>query len=141
MARQRKAESAQEGEAVGQPQADSSSQDTLASSEVEHGRKSTWLARFPVWTDAEAGVHLIEDRQNRRMAIKFDEKPGETVRGILKEQHGYRFDGENQLWYKRMNPATPRQDREEAEQLAFSAANLIREEKGLEQKKSFSLAL
>ena len=43
-------------------------------------RKSAWLARFPTWTDAEAGVHLIEDRQNRRMTIKFDEKPSEAVR-------------------------------------------------------------
>ena len=43
-------------------------------------RKSAWLARFGSWSDYEAGLHLIEDRQNRRMTIKFDEKPSEAVR-------------------------------------------------------------
>jgi hypothetical protein len=62
-------------------------------------RKSKWVTRFGSWSDYEAGVHLIEDRQNRLMTIKFDEKPSEAVRKLLKEQHGYRFEPEDQLWY------------------------------------------
>ena len=95
-------------------------------------RKSAWLARFRTWKDAEVGVHLTEDRQNRRMTIKFDEKPSEEVRALLKgERYGFRFDGEDEVWYKKISPAKPRQSRQEAEDLAFQAANLIREEKGL----------
>jgi hypothetical protein len=102
--------------------------------------RSSWQARFPQWGDYDAGVHLIEDRQNKRMMIQFDEKPSEAVRALLKsEEHGYRFDGEDQVWYKKINPGKPIQSRQEAEQLAFQVANLIREEKGLEPKKSFSL--
>jgi hypothetical protein len=41
---------------------------------------------------------------------------------------------------KRINPPTARQSREEAEELAFQVANMIRQEKGLEQKKSFPSA-
>ena len=105
-------------------------------------RKSTWLARFPSWTDPESGVHLTEDRQNRRMTIKFDEKPSEEVRALMKgEQYGFRFDGEDEVWYKKISPAKPRQSRQEAEDLAFQAANLIREEKGLEPKKAFALGM
>jgi hypothetical protein len=105
-------------------------------------RKSTWVARFGYWTDNEAGVRLIEDRQNRQMTIKFVEKPSEAVRTLMKsDERGFRFDPEDQVWYKRINPAKPRQSREEAEQLAFEAANLIRAEKGLEQRKAFSIGM
>jgi hypothetical protein len=102
---------------------------------------SKWATRFSSWADHEAGVHLTEDRQNRRMTIGFDEKPAEAVRKLLKQEYGYKFDGEDQLWYKRINPAKARQGRDEAEELAFKAANLIRQEKGLEPKKAFSLGM
>ena len=68
-------------------------------------RKSTWLARFPSWTDPESGVHLTEDRQNRRMTIKFDEKPSEEVRALMKgEQYGFRFDGEDEVLVQEDQP-------------------------------------
>ena len=141
MARARKTAPAQEGQEVTQPQADVPPTDAPGSAEAPQEHKSKWLARFPSWIDPEAGVRLIEDRQNRRMTVKFDEKPEEKVRKVMKEELRWRFDDENQLWYKKMNPATPRQDREEAEQLAFTVANMIREEKGLPQKQSFSLGM
>ena len=76
------------------------------------------------------------------MTIKFDKKPSEEVRALMKgEQHGYRFDGEDEVWYKKISPAKPRQSRQEAEDLAFQAANIIRAEKGLEPKKAFSLGM
>ena len=57
------------------------------------------------------------------------------------EQYGYRFDGEDEVWYKKISQAKPRQSRQEAEELAFQAANMIREEKGLEPKKAFALGM
>jgi hypothetical protein len=75
------------------------------------------------------------------MTIKFDEKSSEALRKLLKEKHGYRFEPEDQLWYKRINQAKPRQSRQEAEELAFQAANVIRQEKGLEPKQAYGQGL
>jgi hypothetical protein len=132
MARTRAAESPDESENAAQPQADSSSASDTG--------RSQWSSRIGGgWTDAEAGVHLNEDHPNHRMTIKFDEKPSEAVRNVMKKEHGYRFDDEDQLWWKLVNFAKPRQTRQEAEDVAFQVATMIREETGLEQKKSFSL--
>jgi hypothetical protein len=101
--------------------------------------KSKWQSRFPEWIDEQAGVRLVEDRQNRRMTIRFAEKPPEAVRKLAKAEYGFKFDFDDEVWYKRIDPAKPRQSRDEAAELAFNAANLIRQEKGLEQKSSFAL--
>jgi hypothetical protein len=110
--------------------------------EAADAPRSPWQSRFGSWSDDDAGVRLIEDRQNRRMTIKFVEKPPEAVRSAMKDpEYGYRFDGEELVWYKKINAAKPIQARQEAEELAFKVANMIREEKGMEQKKSFAIAL
>jgi hypothetical protein len=108
--------------------------------ETEQGTKTAWAKRFGSWTDNLAGVHLTEDRQNRRMLIQFDEKPSAEVRALLKgEPYGYRFDAEDKAWYKPINPAKPRQVREDADNLFLEVANLIRKEKGLEPHKALSV--
>ena len=158
MVRPKKAQPDQDAEHLAQPQTDHPASEGLSGNETpptasaaaeappageapQDGR-AAWSTRIVgIWTDVEAGVHLREDQTNRRMTIQFDEKPQEGVRRLLKEEHGYRFDGENKLWYKRINPAAARQYRDEAEQLAFEAANLVRQERGLEQKSSFSLGV
>jgi hypothetical protein len=112
-----------------------------AAADAGEPHRSKWLARFNSWADHEVGVRLTEDRQNRRMTIRFEEKPGEAVRKLLKEEYGYRFDGEDAVWHKSINPAKARQSRGEAEELAFKAANLIRQEKGLEQKTAFLIGM
>ncbi|HVS38637.1 MAG TPA: hypothetical protein VMS17_23980 [Gemmataceae bacterium] len=110
--------------------------------EATQERKSTWLARFPAWTDVEAGVHLVEDRQNRRLIIKFDDKPSKEVRAVMKApQYGWRFDDEDVVWHKKIGQAKERQSHHEAEALALRVANMIREEKGLEPKKAFALGV
>ena len=112
------------------------------STEPAQQGKSTWASHFGSWADYEAGVKLIEDRENRRLTIKFDEKPSEAVRGLMKNpERGFRFDPDDQVWYKRLNHAKPGQSRREAEELAFDAANMIRQEKGLQTKKAFSLGM
>jgi hypothetical protein len=101
--------------------------------------KSKWVTRFGSYGDYQAGVRLIEDRKNRRMTIQFEEKPSDAVRAVLKsEEYGYRYDSEDQLWYKAINPAKPRQSREEADELVQKLANMIRQEKGLEPKEAYS---
>lgn len=140
MTRTKRAESTQETEEVTQPQTDAPSADAPGSSAATEAGKSQWTGRIGGgWTDAEAGVHLNEDHANHRLTIKFEEKPSEAIRNVMKKDHGYQFDGEDQLWWKRVNFAKARQVRIEAENVAFQVANMIREERGLEQKQSFSL--
>jgi hypothetical protein len=113
-----------------------------AAADAGEARRSKWLDRFDSWGDHEAGVQVIEDRQNRRMVVKFDEKPSEAILQVVKsEPYSYDYDRENKVWYKKINPATARQARTEADQLGFTVANIIRQEKGLEQKQAFGLGM
>jgi len=124
---------------IKQPLESSSSPETPSSA---GDAPKKWVTQFGSWGDYEAGVRLVEDRQNRRMVITFEEKPSEPVRTLMKsEQYGYRFDPQDKDWYKPINPAKPRQAREEAEDLVLQVTNLIRQEKGLEPRKSFSIAM
>jgi hypothetical protein len=110
--------------------------------DAAEARRSKWLPRFDSWGDHEAGVVVLEDRQNRRMVVKFDDKPSEAVREVMKgEPYGFRFDPDEQLWYKKFSPGIARQARTEADQLGFTVANIIRQEKGLEQKQAFGLGM
>ncbi len=97
-------------------------------------KESTFVKRFGEWTDFETNVGLTEDRQNNRMLIRFGEKPSEAVRTLLKQEYGYKFDPDDQVWYKRIDKAKPRQTRDEAQELAFKVGDMVREEKGLEPK-------
>ncbi len=95
--------------------------------------KSPWQKRFGSFTDNMAGVRLIEDRENKRMMIQFNEKPSDAVRDMMKsEPYQYRYDTEQQVWYKPISPHTPVSSRGEAQELAFKVADLIRSEQGLE---------
>jgi hypothetical protein len=84
-----------------------------------------------------------KDRSAGGQAVTSKGRVGQrkAVRNILKKEHGYQFDGEDQVWWKRVNFAKARQVREETEDVAFQVATLIREEKGPAQKPSFSLGL
>jgi hypothetical protein len=76
------------------------------------------------------------------MAIKFDEKPSQDVRTLIKgDQYGFRFDCEDKVWYKKISKAKLRQSRQEAEDLAAQAANMISNEKGLEPNNAFTLGM
>ena len=96
--------------------------------------KSKWLPRFGIFTDVQAGVHLVEDRANKRMTIQFKDKPSDAVRAVIKgEPYLYRYDGEEKLWFKPIKQSTPAASRAEADELAAKVASMIRTEKGLEQ--------
>jgi hypothetical protein len=97
--------------------------------------KSKWISRFGSFGDYQAGVRMIEDRQNKRMTIQFQDKPSDAVRAVLKsKEHGFRYDPNDKLWYKPIDQAKHIQSRQEADELVFKVANMIRTEKGLEPK-------
>jgi hypothetical protein len=102
-------------------------------SQSEEGQKKRkWAPQFNNFGDYEAGVRVIEDRPNKRMTIQFAEKPSAEVLAVMKsKEYGYSYDIEDKLWYKRINPAKPRQSRAEADELFLKVDNMVREEKGL----------
>jgi len=111
------------------------SEPTAGEPQAADAAKSKWVSRFGSFGDYQAGLRLIEDRQNKRMTIQFQDKPSDAVRAVLKaKEHGFRYDPNDKLWYKPIDQAKPIQSRQEADELVFKVANIIRAEKGLEQK-------
>jgi hypothetical protein len=106
-----------------------------AAEQAVAANNSKWVSRFGSFGDYQAGVRLIEDRQNRRMTIQFQDKPSDAVRALLKsKEHGFRYDPNDKLWYKPIDQAKHIQSRQEADELVYKVANMLRAEKGLEQK-------
>jgi hypothetical protein len=85
---------------------------------------------FGIAGDNEAGVHLYENRQERLMAIKFDEKPSEDVRNCLKEA-GYRWNPRDEVWVHPVRPGTALATRIEADRLYNHVCEMVRQDKGL----------
>ncbi len=101
------------------------------------GRKSERVAvpdPFGIAGDYVAGVHLMESRRDRQMAIKFDEKPGQPVIDKLKEA-GYRWNPAERVWTHPVRQASALSTRIEAERLYQDTREMIRQEKGLETKR------
>jgi hypothetical protein len=86
---------------------------------------------FCIATDAAAGVRLFESRQDRQMAIKFDDKPGQDVIDLLKEE-GYRWNPRDKIWARPVQSSNAMSTRIEAEQLYQEVRSIIRHEKGIE---------
>jgi hypothetical protein len=85
---------------------------------------------FKIATDVLAGVHLAESRRFRRSEISFDEKPSQPVIDKLKES-GFRWNGQDRLWAKRIDAPSALQDRIDAERTYQDVAKMIREERGI----------
>src|ERR1700680_3539914 len=52
---------------------------------------------FGIATDNLAGVRLFESKQDRQMAIKFEDKPSQTVIDTMKDA-GYRWQPADRIW-------------------------------------------
>ena len=52
---------------------------------------------YPFRSDAQTGVVLLEDRQLRRMQLRFDMKPSDEVRQALRDA-GFRWKSQHQAW-------------------------------------------
>ncbi len=86
---------------------------------------------FGIAGDTVAGVRLFENRQDRVMAIKFEEKPGPAVLDMLKDA-GYRWNPRDKVWVYPIREETARATRIEAERLYQEVRGMIRQEKGIE---------
>ncbi len=86
---------------------------------------------FGIATDKVAGVRLFESKQERQMAIKFEEKPSPAVIEMVKEA-GYRWNPAEKIWAHPVRPDSAKTTRIEAEWLYQEVRHLIRQEKGIE---------
>jgi hypothetical protein len=85
---------------------------------------------FKLAGDYLAGVHLYESRQDRQMAIKFDDKPGSHVLDKLKDA-GYRWNAADRIWTHPVRQESAMGTRIDAERLYQEVRQLTRSEKGL----------
>ena len=86
---------------------------------------------FGITTDYLAGVRLFESKQDRQMAIKFEDKPNQTVIDTMKEA-GYRWNPSDRIWAHPVRPESARSTRIEAERLYEQVRKMIRLDKGIE---------
>ena len=99
---------------------------------IEQERRKTIASDpFGIAGDYVAGVRLFESREDRVMAIKFDEKPSPAVLDKLKDA-GYRWNPRDKVWVYPVRPEAARTTRIEAERLYQDVRNMIRQEKGIE---------
>ncbi len=86
---------------------------------------------FGIATDYLAGVRLFESKQDRQMAIKFDEKPSPAVIEKLKDA-GYRWNPTDMIWTHPVRHDSAMTTRIEAERLYQEVRQMVRHEKGIE---------
>jgi hypothetical protein len=100
----------------------------------ERGQKRPAENRIPdpfgIASDYAAGVHLFENRQDRLMVIKFDEKPSPEVLDRLKDS-GFRWNPRDKVWVSPIRPDSARTIRIEAERTYQVVSSMIRQEKGI----------
>jgi hypothetical protein len=86
---------------------------------------------FGIAVDTLAGVRLLESKQDRQMALKFEEKPSQAVIDTLKEA-GYRWNPVDRIWAHPVRSDSAMSTRIEAERLYQEVRQMIRQEKGIE---------
>lgn len=86
---------------------------------------------FGIAGDYLAGIRLFESKQDRQMALKFDEKPSQAVIDKLKEG-GFRWNPNDKIWAHPVWPASAMSTRIKAERLYQEVRQMIRDDKGIE---------
>ena len=85
---------------------------------------------FGIAHDNIAGVRLFESRQDRQMALKFEEKPSQAVIDKLKEAR-WTWKPADKIWALPIWPASAMTIRINAERLYQEICSMIRQEKGI----------
>jgi len=101
---------------------------------VERVGQKKWQAApdpFGIAKDNLAGVRLFESKQDRQMAIKFEDKPNQAVIDLVKEA-GYRWNPADRIWTHPVRPDSAMTTRIDAEKLYQEVRQMIRQEKGIE---------
>jgi hypothetical protein len=86
---------------------------------------------FGIASDSLAGVRLLEGKQDRQMALKFEEKPSAAVIDKLKDA-GYHWNPVDRIWAHPVRSDSAMSTRIDAERLYQEVRMMIRQERGIE---------
>lgn len=86
---------------------------------------------YLIGVDTVAGVRFYEDRQDRQMAIKFENKPSQPVIDKMHEE-GWNWKPADKIWARPVWADSAMSTRIEAERLYQDVCKMIRQEKGIE---------
>ncbi len=85
---------------------------------------------YPFQSDRQTGVVLLEDRQLRKMQLKFDMKPSDEVRQVLRDA-GFRWKSAHQTWEIAVDKEQSWTARAQADKLFKQVTGMIRQELGI----------
>jgi hypothetical protein len=97
---------------------------------VGQKKRPTAADPFGIAHDNLAGVRLFESKQDRQIALKFEEKPSQAVIDTLKEA-GYRWNPSDRIWTHPVWSESAMSTRIDAERLYQEVSRMIRQEKGI----------
>jgi hypothetical protein len=117
--------------AVAEPPAAEAKADAPSFAERVGQRQRVTADPFGIAHDNLAGVRLLESRQDRQMAIKFDEKPSRAVLDTLRDA-GWVWKQADRIWAHALMPESAMSTRINAERLYQEVRQMIRQEKGIE---------
>jgi hypothetical protein len=123
---------AETGTAVAEPPAAETSANKPTFAERVGQRK--WVAApdpFGIASDSLAGVRLFESKQDRQMALKFEEKPSQAVIDKLKDA-GYHWNPVDKIWAHPVRSDSAMSTRIEAERLYQEVRQQIRADRGID---------
>jgi len=113
------------------PVAEVSAEKPSFAEKVGQKKRPTAADPYGIAGDYLAGVRLFESKQDRQMALKFEEKPSQAVIDTLKEAD-YRWNPVDRIWAHPVRSDSAMSTRIEAERLYQEVRQMIRQEKGIE---------
>jgi hypothetical protein len=123
---------AEAGTAVAEPPASEAGADKPSFAERVGQKKRVSVADpFGIAGDHLAGVRLFESKQDRQMALKFEDKPSQAVIDKLKDA-GYHWNPVDKIWAHPVRQDSAMSTRIEAERLYQEVRQMIRADRGID---------
>ena len=123
---------AETGTAVAEPPAAEAGADKPSFAERVGQKKRPSVADpYGIAGDYLAGVRLFQSKQDRQMALKFEEKPSQAVIDKLKDA-GYHWNPVDKIWAHPVRPDSAMTTRIEAERLYQEVRHMIRADRGID---------
>ena len=124
------------GTAVAEPSAPANDNQRSFAERVGQRVRVSATDPYPIAVDPVLGIRLYESKQDRQMAIKFDEKPSRPVLDRMRDA-GWVWKQADKIWTHAVTPETAITTRIKAERLYQEVSRMIRQEIGAGQEVPF----
>jgi hypothetical protein len=124
------------GTAVAEPSAPANDNQRSFAERVGQRVRVSATDPYPIAVDPVLGIRLYESKQDRQMAIKFDEKPSRAVLDKMRDA-GWVWRQADKIWAHAVTPETAISTRIKAERLYQEVSKMIRQEIGAGQEVPF----